>query len=130
MKTIISILFIALAVGTYYVYISPEYKHVTSLRVEEAGYLEAEADMKEIKAVYDRLDTEYNNLSKEEIAKIDTFIPESFDSTKFVMELDGLGSRYGIRVKDVQVTTSKVCTILLWDYRLIHLRQNNYARRK
>lgn len=102
MKNILSLIFIALAVGTYYVYISPEYQKIKTLRVEESQYLEAQANAQELTRVYDRLATEYNSLDQADIDRLNTFLPDTFDSTRFAVDIDALASRYSIRLNEVQ----------------------------
>lgn len=104
MKNILSIIFIALAVGTYFVYISPQYEKIKILRVEEGQYLEAQANAAELKDVYDRLATDFNNLPQSDLDRLNAFLPDSFDSTRFAMDVDAVASRYGVTLTEVQAS--------------------------
>lgn len=110
MKTILPLILIALAVGTYYTYIAPQYDTVMALRAEEVVYKEAQEKSKKLVSTYDRLATEYNNLSQDNLNKLNAFLPDTFDQTRFVMDLDGIASKYGIRIRDIVVTNSSIGT--------------------
>lgn len=103
MKNLLPLAFIVLAIASYFVYLSPEYENIKVLRAEEARYLEAKANAEELTRVYDRLATEYNNLSQANIDRLNVFLPDSFDSTRFAMDMDGLAGRYGIKIRDISV---------------------------
>ncbi|MFM2357900.1 MAG: hypothetical protein RJA61_637 [Candidatus Parcubacteria bacterium] len=110
MKTILPLILIALAVGTYYTYIAPQYDAVMVLRAQEVVYKEAQEKSVKLVSVYDRLATEYNNLSQDNLNKLNAFLPDSFDQTRFVMDLDGLASKYGIKIRDISVSTPDSAT--------------------
>lgn len=104
MKYVLPTLFIALSIGTYYVFINPEYKKITALRATEQRYIQAQAESEELADTYDRLATEYNNLSQSDIAKLDTFLPDTLDTTRFAMNIDAVAAKYGIKIREITIT--------------------------
>ncbi len=110
MKTALPLILIAVAIGSYYVYIAPQYTVVTELRAEETKYVEAEEKALELTRVYDRLATEYNSLSQADIAKLDAFLPDTIDPTRFATDIDGIAAKYGIRIQSVNITNNDVKT--------------------
>lgn len=110
MKTFISLVLIALAVGSYYVYINPEYQKIKTLRLEESQYLEAQANALELTQVYNRLATEFNNLPQSDVDRLNVFLPNSFDQTRFAMNLDSVATRYSVRISEVQGAQTNVST--------------------
>lgn len=110
MKNIVPLIFIVLAIATYYVYISPQYEKIKLLRIEEAEHIQAQAEAEELTKTYDRLATEYNNLSQEDIDRLNTFLPDVFDATRFAMDVDNLAARYGIEIRGVEATQTTAPT--------------------
>lgn len=97
---------VVLAIGLFYSYINPSYARVNELKAEEAEYVEALDRVQKIQQLKDELLTKYDSFTSEDLAKLETMLPDDVDTVKIALDLDGMASKYDIAIKDFK--TSRV----------------------
>lgn len=108
MKSILSIFIISVCVGAYFIYIKPLSADIKVLNVKKTEYNDVLNRVKEIKEKRDQLLSQYDNISLEDLDKLNKIIPESINSVILLNNLNNVGSKYGIAVKDYKVTEPNI----------------------
>ncbi len=103
MKSIFPVLVIAICIGLYFMYISPTVLEVKELSATKAQYDNALAKSKELKDKRDAVLIEYNNISQDDVSKLNKIIPETFDGVLFANDINAIAVRYGLVVSDLNV---------------------------
>jgi Tfp pilus assembly protein PilO len=83
--------------------IHPTYNHVKELRAEESTYNQALTRAKELQQVRDQLLARYNTFSPTNVTRLEKLVPDHVDNVRLILDLDTLASKYGMRVRDVQI---------------------------
>lgn len=105
MKNLIAIILTIAAVGLFYVYVSPTYSEILSLRAEKAEYDEALNNSQKVQDTRDELLGKYNGFSPTDLKRLEKLLPNSVDNIRLIIEIDSIASRYNMILKDVQVPT-------------------------
>jgi len=99
-------IFVLAAIGLFYTFIDPTYTEVKGLREVEAKYDDALSKSKEFQRLKDELLTRYNAFPNEDIMRLKKLLPDNVDNIRLVLDLDGIASAYGMRIKDLNVAES------------------------
>lgn len=111
MKNIIASLLIVSAGGLFYVYVSPTYEEIKALRVEKAEYDDALADSQKVQEKRDELLERYNtDFSPNDLESLEKLLPSRVDNIRLIIEIDGIAAKYGMVLKNVQVSASAADT--------------------
>jgi Tfp pilus assembly protein PilO len=102
------LLFIAVAIGMFYMFINPRYENASRIKVEADQYEEALAKTEELRVVRDELLTQYNSLSRSDIDRLNRIVPDSVDVVKMVADIDAVAGKYGIIIQDVRIAEEVV----------------------
>lgn len=100
MKSLLSILVIAVSVGVYFVYIKPL---TLDIRVQIAKKQEIEKVLNRVKEIKEKRDSilqEYNSISVDNIEKLNKIIPETINSVVIFNDLASAGAEYGLTVQE------------------------------
>jgi Tfp pilus assembly protein PilO len=103
MKVLAPTLFLIIAGALFFGFIDPSYNRVKVLREEESQYDQALSRAKELQQVRDSLLARYNTFSQNSIDRLGKLVPDHVDNVRLILDLDSLASRYGMRVRDVQI---------------------------
>jgi len=103
MKNFTPILLVAVAIGLFYIYISPEWQSVQSLRSEQKEYSDAIVKAKELQAVRDELLTRYNAMSSEDLDRLEKIIPQNANTVRLVRDIATVAAGYGAQIEEVSV---------------------------
>ena len=106
MKALVPFLIIALCVGAYFLYISPTLPEIDVLKVKKAQYTDILEKAKELKDMRDAALTEYNNISEDNLARLNKIIPKKFNSTLFANDVNAIASKHGMSVSWLKVENS------------------------
>lgn len=105
MKNIIASLLIISAGGLFYVYARPTYEEIKALRIEKAEYDEALANSQKVQETRDELLEKYNtDFSPTDLERLEKLLPNRVDNIRLIIEIDGIAARYGMILKNVQVS--------------------------
>ena len=92
-------------------YIGPESTIVKSLIAKKAEYDDVLAKSKQIKEKRDVLLNQYNNISAEDLARLDKVIPETFDPISSVNNINAIALGNGVSIKNFKVNTNSNKTV-------------------
>lgn len=104
MRSAIPFIIIALCAGMYFVYISPTITDIGVKNERKAEYDNVIGRIKELNQQRDSLSTKYNNISRDDIDKLNKIIPGKFDSTYFTNDLNSIASGHGMLVDGVVIS--------------------------
>lgn len=102
-NTLTPLLLLAVAVGLFYMYISPWYAEVEELKVRQTKYVEALDRVKEIQAIRDDLLSRFNSFAQVDIDRLETMLPDKVDDVRLVLDINGIAQKYGTEIQDVRV---------------------------
>lgn len=100
-KTILSIILFILAGGLLFAYASPTYSKTQEVLAEVAQYNEANDKVREVQELRNALTAKYQQLSPQNIARLQSLLPDHVDNVKLVLDIDGIAARRGIRIGNV-----------------------------
>lgn len=104
MKSILPLLLIAVSVGLFYLHIDPRYEKVDALLGQKSEYSAALSKSAELQQKKNALINQYNNLSKDDLARLEKLLPNNLNTVKLVADMDSIAGKHGITVKAVRVT--------------------------
>lgn len=108
MKNTTGFIFILIAVGLYYMVISPQYAKYQAKKAEAAQYTEVLENINDLTERRDDLLVKYQAMPKVELDRLEKILPDTIDSVRLAMDLDSIASLYGISIKTVKVNQEKV----------------------
>jgi Tfp pilus assembly protein PilO len=86
-------------------YIDPTYKEIQETLKEQERFDQALDKSKELQAIRDRLLAKYNTFSTSDLDRLTKLLPDNVDNVRLVLDIDHIASAYGMRIKDVAVST-------------------------
>ena len=104
MKPFVPILLIVLSIGMFYLYINPHYLTVKSLLNQRAEYKTALANIEQVKQLRDTLETQYSELSQDDVSRLEKIIPQTLNTVKLTADMDALAGKRGMTLKNVRVS--------------------------
>jgi Tfp pilus assembly protein PilO len=107
MKNSTSFMLLLIAVGLFYVVISPRYEKVQALRDQSAQYKNILANVEALSDTRDDLKAKYDNMPSDEVARLEKILPSDVDTVNLAMNFDAIASKYGISIKSVRTVESK-----------------------
>lgn len=102
-KTILSILFIGASIMVFVLYVRPTYDTVQENRAAVARFDEALAKTREIQQLKSDLLSRYNLFAGANLDRLKKMLPDHVDNVRLVLDMDGIASKYGIRIQNVAV---------------------------
>jgi Tfp pilus assembly protein PilO len=118
MKTPTSIILLLISIGLFYSFTSPMYTKVQALRANADSYKTVLSNAANITKTRDALSFEYQKVPKDEVERLLKVLPDNIDNVRLALDLDNIGARYGISIKDIAVETegkSNTSTIVTSD---------------
>lgn len=91
----------------YVMYISPTISEVKSLSSQKSAQNDVLAKTRQLSSKREAVLVDYNNISAENIDKLNKIIPDKFNSVLFANDIAGVASRYGLTIKDFKVNEPK-----------------------
>jgi len=103
-KSILSILFIGAAVMLFIMYVQPTYDTVRKDKAKVARLDATLSKTREIQVLKKDLLDRFNNLfSETNLDRLKKMLPDHVDNVRLVLDMDGIASRYGIRIQNVSI---------------------------
>jgi Tfp pilus assembly protein PilO len=103
MKLLFPIVAIIVAGGLFIGFINPQYKHIQTLRADEARYNRALDEASQLAAIRDKLQETRKNIPQGDLDNLEKLLPDQIDNIRFVMNLDNMATKYGLRISNVSV---------------------------
>lgn len=108
MRLALPILFIITAIAIFIGFTNPVYLDVQQLATQADSYNEALSNSKKLQARRDELTRTYNNFSQADVQALETMVPDSVDNIGLIQEIQRLGLRLGITVKNVNFDPNQI----------------------
>lgn len=105
MKSTQNLILIVLAAGLFYAFTSPVYQDTKSLQASVAEYRNVLDNVSRITETRDALLENYQTIPRDQVERLAKILPNNVDAVRLALDLDTIGGRYGIAIKDVQVDT-------------------------
>jgi len=105
-KSILSIIFIGASIMLFVLYVRPTYDLVQNNKAQVARFDEALAKTREIQELKSNLLSRYNLFAGQNLDRLQKMLPDHVDNVRLVLDMDGIASRYGIRIQNVAVQES------------------------
>lgn len=102
MKNTTAIILLLISAGLYYTFISPWYGKVEARRAEAAQYKEILKSVEALSEKRDELLLKYNAIPKNELANLETVLPDNINTVELALDLDAIGSKYGVLLKSIK----------------------------
>ena len=97
-----SIALLLLSVGLFYTFTSVQYQEVKELNLVARKYRDVLQDASRIIELRDSLLITYESIPEGEIERITKALPDNINTVRLAFDLDGMASRYGISIKNIQ----------------------------
>ncbi len=104
MKFFTPLLLLAASIGLFFMFITPEYKAITDVRSQTQDYDAAVARAKLVVAKRDNLLAKENSFNPADISRLKTFLPDSIDPIRLIIEMSSMASKSGFDISGVKVT--------------------------
>ncbi|MBU2103670.1 type II secretion system protein M [Patescibacteria group bacterium] len=105
---LLPVVFILAAIGLFAGYIHPTYTgDITTLTAEIDNYKLALESAKRFKQKEVQLAGEKDQLSTEQLQRLETFLPDSVDNVQLILDLNSLASRSGVQLSDFDVSQAE-----------------------
>ncbi len=101
MKFITPILVIIISVVIYYSFISSELGDVKALSVQKENYTNVLNEAKDVKAKRDQFINEYNNISPEDVGRLDKIMPAEFNAVSFANDINSIAAVDGLTLQGI-----------------------------
>ncbi len=102
-KAILSIIFIGASIMIFSLYVRPTYDQVQDNRLAVARFDEALAKTREIQELKSSLLSRYNLFAGNNLERLQKMLPDHVDNVRLVLDMDGIASKYNIRIQNVVV---------------------------
>jgi len=103
MKTIVSITLIICAGLVFFLFTNGQVQEVQVLRAEEKRFDDALDRSKELISLRDALLAKYNAIPTEDLKKINALLPDSVDTVRLIIEINGIAARHGMTLLNISV---------------------------
>jgi Tfp pilus assembly protein PilO len=104
MKGLTPIILILTCVGVGFFYTYPEYQKMQAQMAESAQYDEVILKSSELKNLKSSLADTLASFSPADLERISKLLPEKVDTARFILDVNGIASRYGIEIKDIKTS--------------------------
>jgi len=104
MKFFIPIIFLIVSGALFFAFIDPTYSEIKKLQQEKNLFDEALDNSKKLQQARDELLSTYNSFSVSDLERLDKMLPNAVDNVRLVRDIDGIASKYGMKIKNVSIS--------------------------
>lgn len=97
------LILLILGIGLFFTFTNGQYAKVKELKVKSADYKVAREKSIELLKKRDDLIKKFNNIDQGNIAKLERVIPDTVDSVRLIIDINGITERYGVKVQNVEL---------------------------
>jgi len=98
---------IVLSIGAVFMYVSPQFKELSSLRQTRTQYSQSVEKIDLIKKKYEEVKQWQDGIRQNDLKRIGEILPEEFDNVQFLLDLNLLSARNSIVVGAVDIGSSE-----------------------
>ena len=91
--------------SAFFVFISPTYNSIGTLRTQVESYNEALGNSKALENERDKLTAKYNAINPENLMRLEKLLPENIDNIRLILEIEQIALPYGMALRDVRYST-------------------------
>jgi len=102
-RTLMTILFLIMAVALFFMLTKPYLDDISNLKAEKQKYDEALADSRELKTLKDKLLSQYNTIPPEDIERLNKLLPSEADSGDLLAMIENKARGQGLLLKNVNI---------------------------
>lgn len=103
-RSALPIILILASVGLFYTFIDPTYQDTKVLLEQEAKFDEALDKSRELLSIRDTLLAKRNAFTEFDLERLNKLLPDHVDNVRLAFDLDGIASKYNMRVKNIQIS--------------------------
>jgi len=103
MRTIIAVFAIVLAGAIFFVYTKPTYDSIQATQVQIAQYNAALNKATQLQALKQSLLSRYNSFNPDDLARLQTMLPDQVNNIGLILDLDTLANQYGLSLENVGI---------------------------
>lgn len=97
------LILIIVAIAGGFFYIRPQYTEIQALRQESMQYDDLLLQAQELKSIHAELEEKRKSISADDLDRLSKLVPEKIDTARLILDIDGIGSRYAIGMKNIQI---------------------------
>jgi len=106
-KLITIIVLMAVSTATFMMYVAPTYDHINAVKAKIARLDQALSKTRDIRRIRQSLSTRFSEFSESNLEKLQKMLPDHVDNVRLVLDIDGIASQYGMRLKNVAIQDNK-----------------------
>lgn len=106
-NTISSIALLLISGGVAFMYITPKYGDIMSLRNNSSELSAALVKANDIDNISKDLSEKMRSFPKEDLDRLERLLPVKFDELRFVNSLQGVGERNGLTIKGITIASAQ-----------------------
>jgi hypothetical protein len=103
MKILTPIILIAVSLGLFYWFISPQYTVMQALKLQQQDYDGAISTATKIDTKRSNLISKRDNFSQDDLTKLDTILPDSVDSVQLIIDMSAIAAKHGSTMSAIKV---------------------------
>ena len=109
-KNVTPLILIVLALGIFFTYTNNHIAELKTIQNQNADYLTAINNSKELIKLRDGVNADYSNLSADNKARLDKMLPDNVDNVRLIIDITNIGSRHGIPLKNISTNAPTTVT--------------------
>lgn len=102
-RIITSLIFLAAAFMVFFAWTRPNFAEVGKLQKKEIAFNEILGNSKQLQTVRDKILSEYNSISQDDLDKLDKIIPSKMEAIKLIVEIESIAKSHGLLLKNIDV---------------------------
>lgn len=102
-RNLIAIILIVVSVGIFFTVTDAKYQKVKEVRAQNDQYIDAIEKSNELLKKRDTLAEAYSSIPSQDIERLNRMIPDSIDSVRLIIDMNGIGARLGLTMKDIRI---------------------------
>lgn len=115
MNFITPIILIIISIGTFFIYVDPNYRgqnmangarSVQSLQAEDSEYQTALNNTTAIRAKRDALTSKRSNIDPADLTKLEQLLPDNIDNIKLVIDMNQIAKNHTLALKNIKLDTN------------------------
>jgi len=107
-RSFIAITFLGLAIILFFGWTMPIWNDIKELKAERSAYAKALISSRDLQDIRDRLLTQYNSISQEDLERLNVFLPTSVDAGGLITEFENRAQANGLTLKKISIQTQEV----------------------
>lgn len=103
-RTVSPFIIAVVAIALFFLFTKDEIGEIEVLKAEEILFDDALAQVREIDRLKERLESNYNNLSQENLARLERLLANTYDPVRLVYDISNIALGYGKKINRVEVS--------------------------